>query len=225
MRSIDRRRSRRLLLLPLIAGGVLFGVFAPTALADDPPVTTVPTPTVPTPVPAPTPPPPSAKKPAPKRSTPAPPARRTSPPPLVAHAPAQAPAVVPSPPRRARTPTRPKAKKADVHRPKRKVKKAKPRPAPAPKAKVRTGATLGASVGFVPAPPRAEPGGSFSAGALIIILGSVLAIVCFAIALVPATAVPWRPVAGFIAQRQLDLTLTGLTLLVAVLTFYFITGA
>jgi hypothetical protein len=203
--------------LPLVLLA-LAGVFAGTALADDPPPTTVPTPTLPTPVPAPaaTPAPP-AKKPAPKKSAPAP--RRVTPKPAVAPTPASPPPVV-SAPSQVQPQSRPNAKKV-VPRPHRKVKKAHPAPVKNP----QTGETLGASVGFLPAPANANPGKPFNVGGLFVILGCTLAIMCFAAAMIPATAVPWRPLAGFLYERRLDVTLAGLTLLVAVLTAYFITGA
>jgi hypothetical protein len=212
-------RSRLAVLVLVLAGGVLLGVFTRTALADEPVPTTVPTPTLPAPVPAPTPapPPPPVKKPPPKKS--APPPRKATPTPSVSHAPAFVPR---SPPVRTQAHT----PKRTVHRVHRKIHKKIKRNRPATVAPVdKADQAVGASVGFLPTPPGSNSGGSFNLGGLFVILGCVLAIGCFAIALVPATAVPWRPVAGFISHRQLDLTLTGLTLLVAVLTFYFITGA
>jgi hypothetical protein len=43
-------------------------------------------------------------------------------------------------------------------------------------------------------------------------------------ALIPATAVPWRPIAIFISYRQLDLTLVGIALLGATLMVYVMSG-
>jgi len=52
-------------------------------------------------------------------------------------------------------------------------------------------------------------------GSLLIVLGLAGAITCFGVALVPATLVKWRPAAIFVSERQFDLTLVGLALLVA----------
>jgi hypothetical protein len=68
-------------------------------------------------------------------------------------------------------------------------------------------------------------GGSFDPGSLVIVLGLGLAIACFAVALVPATHVRWRPVAIFVSERQVDMTIIGLALLVgAVFTFLWTKG-
>jgi hypothetical protein len=68
-------------------------------------------------------------------------------------------------------------------------------------------------------------GGSFDLGSLVIVLGLGLAIACFAVALVPATHVKWRPVAIFVSERQVDLTIIGLALLMgAVFTFLWTKG-
>jgi hypothetical protein len=214
-------KSLRLALASACALGALCALATP-ALGDDPPITTVPTPTVPEPepAPAPTPAPPVKKARPPKKSTPAP--RPTPSKPTTSRPSTPAPAVVtPAAPVQPRS--TPKPKKA-VHRPhrKRKVhKKVAPRPLPAPDRPVTP--TTGASAGLLPAAPGTKPG-SFNIGGLFVILGCALAIMCFGIALVPATVVPWRGVAGFIAHRQFDLTVTGLTLLVAVVAFYFLAG-
>jgi len=62
--------------------------------------------------------------------------------------------------------------------------------------------------------------------ALVAITGGLaLAIACFAMALVPATHVRWRPVAIFVSERQVDLTIIGLALLMgAVFTFLLTKG-
>lgn len=208
----------------LLALTALLGVSAATAFADDPPVTTVPTPTTPTPVPAPTPVPPSpARKPAPKKSTPA--QRTVHRAPAVTPRPSSAPAAVtPSAPVRAQTHVKPAKKVTKRPHRKKKVNKAvtsRPLPAPA----LKSSPPVGASAGLLPAAPGTKAGNSFNISGFFVIFGCAVAILCFGVAMVPATAVPWRPVAGFIAERQLDLTLTGLTLLVAVLAFYFLAGA
>ena len=62
---------------------------------------------------------------------------------------------------------------------------------------------------------QGESGGSFDLRSLLILLGLAFAIACFTIALVPATAVKWRPAAIFVSDRQLDVTVVGLALLAA----------
>ena len=59
-----------------------------------------------------------------------------------------------------------------------------------------------------------KSGGSFNLGSLLVVLGLSLAIACLAIAVVPATYVKWRPAAIFVSERQVDLTVIGLGLLV-----------
>jgi hypothetical protein len=59
-----------------------------------------------------------------------------------------------------------------------------------------------------------KSGGSFNFGSLIVVLGLSLAIACLAVAVVPATYVKWRPAAIFVSERQVDLTVIGLGLLV-----------
>jgi len=50
------------------------------------------------------------------------------------------------------------------------------------------------------------------------------AIASLSIAVIPANRVPWRPVAVFVSDRQLDLTLAGLALLVATAFALILTG-
>jgi hypothetical protein len=105
--------------------------------------------------------------------------------------------------------------------------KAKPQRA-APKKKATSATpkvhgTLGASVSFLPKPSAPARTG-FDLGSLLLILVCGIAITCFSIALIPARSVPWRPAAIFVSERQLDLMLVGLALLVATLTFYFLGG-
>jgi hypothetical protein len=66
-------------------------------------------------------------------------------------------------------------------------------------------------------------GGSLDLGSIVIVLGLSIAIVCFAVALVPATSVKWRPAAIFVSERQVDLTVIGLGLLVAAAFTFFLT--
>lgn len=66
-------------------------------------------------------------------------------------------------------------------------------------------------------------GASFHLGSLLIVLGLGVAIMCFAVALVPATYVKWRPAAIFVSERQVDLTVVGLALLVAAAFTFFLT--
>jgi hypothetical protein len=57
-------------------------------------------------------------------------------------------------------------------------------------------------------------------GTIVFLAMIGMAIVCFAAAAVPATHVPWRPAAYFVATRHLDLAIVGLALLLlAGLTF------
>lgn len=81
------------------------------------------------------------------------------------------------------------------------------------------------SVGVRNAFQTKPAGGSFDLGSLVIVLGLGLAIACFAVALVPATHVKWRPVAIFVSERQVDVTIIGLALLMgAVFTFLWTKG-
>jgi hypothetical protein len=199
------------------AAGLTFGLALPSmARADDPPATTVPTPTLPNPDPAP--PPKPKPKPTPKPA-PRPPAPRPTPtptytPPTTVH-------VTPHV-----TTVKPKAHA----RPKHKKKAVKPKPKPKP--------TESKTVTFVPSvsvtPPvggvgvrnalqTRKSGGSFDLGSVLIVMGLGFAIACFAIALVPATAVKWRPAAIFVSERQVDLTVIGLGLLVAAAFTFFLT--
>ena len=197
------------------ATGLAFGLFLPSVgHAQEPPPTTVSTPTVPTPDPAP---PKTTPKPAPKPAT-KPASRRTT-------------------PRSYSTPTYQAPRKQTVAP--RSTPKPKVRAQPKPKKKAnkapveQTTTTLPkvsvtppvAAVGVRNAFRTKSGGGSFDLGSLVIVLGLGLAIGCFAVALVPATHVKWRPVAIFVSERQLDLTIIGLALLMgAVFTFLWTKG-
>lgn len=217
MRSFRGWQSRLPLLLVILSTGVALGLVASnSARADDPPPTTVPTPTLPTPVPAPSSPPPQKSLPPP-RSKPSP--RRTPTPRSTPHiatpilpvtpAPAQvAPAITSRVTRVRPKPVRAKAKAAIV------------RERSTRATTVKAHQTLGASVAFL-TQPRAKSGSTFDVGSFLVILGCALAFACFLIALTPPRAVPWRPVAIFVSQRQLDSTLLGIAVLAATLMVYF----
>lgn len=72
--------------------------------------------------------------------------------------------------------------------------------------------------------PNTKSGNAADLSSLFVILVFALAVACFLVALVPATAVPWRSVAMFISHRQLDLTLAGLALLAAAFWVYGMKG-
>jgi len=112
-------------------------------------------------------------------------------------------------------------------KPKRKVQRkkvqrtvpVKPKPAAAvPKAK--DSKTLGVSVGLRNT-AQAKPGDSGSIGSLLIVLALAIAIGCLTIAVIPATAVPWRPAAIFVSDRQVELTVIGFALLMATTFMFF----
>lgn len=191
--------------------GMAFGLLiASSARAQEtPPATTVPTPTVPTPDPAPAPKP--TPKPAPK-STPRTTPRTHSTPTYQAPRPQS---VAP------RTTTKPKVR---AHpKPKKKVTKAPVKTETTALPKVSVTPPIGA-VGVRNA-FQTKSGGSSDLGSIVIVLGLALAIACFAMALVPATHVRWRPVAIFVSERQVDLTIIGLALLMgAVFTFLLTKG-
>jgi hypothetical protein len=202
-------RSALPLLLLLLAGGAFALSTSSAGRADDPPPTTVSTPTVPAPVPAPAQPPakvqPPRKLPNPNTTARKKP-RAATPAPSVASTPVQsAPTVVAHPAQ-----VRPEKGKIRAHKVLRKAPVVKP--------------TLGASVSF-----RNQAGtkstSSFDVGSLVIILGLAIAIACFSFALIPARALPWRQVATFRSERQVDVTLIGLALLVTTFMLYLMTRA
>ena len=180
--------------------GLASGLLLPAvARADDPPVTTVPTTTVPAPDPAP-PPKPKPKpvpKPAPRHVSTTPAYR-----PPVATVPSTRPAVTVK--LKVRAHPKPKPKKVQHKAPVKKKTTVLP--------KVTIAPPVGAGVSNVFQP---QAGGSFSLGSLLIVLGLSCAIACFSIAVVPATYVKWRPAAIFVSERQVDLTVVGVALLVA----------
>jgi hypothetical protein len=196
--------------------GLAFGLFLPSiARAQEVPPTTVSTPTLPTPDPAPTPKPKPTPKPAPKpapKSTPRTTPRTYSTPTYQAP---RSQSVTP------RTTTKPKVR---AHpKPKKKVQKAPVKTETTALPKVSVTPPVGA-VGVRNA-FQTKSGGSSDLGSIVIVLGLALAIACFAVALVPATHVRWRPVAIFVSERQVDLTIIGLALLMgALFTFLWTKG-
>lgn len=185
------------------ASGLAFGLLLPSvARADDPPPTTIPTPTLPEPDPAPAPKPKPTPKPAPK-STSAP---------RVSHAPTYQAPVTPAPSTRPAATVKPKA---------RVYVKPKPKKVRHKKVVIENETTSLPTVTIAPveavgvrAALRTKPGGSFNLGSLLVILWLSLAIACLTVAVVPATFVKWRPAAVFLSERQVDLTVIGLGLLV-----------
>jgi hypothetical protein len=196
---------------------VLATVVVPAALADDPPPTT----TAPAPDPAPDPAP--APKPKPKppprsqpRPTPTPTPPRSSgssssaPQPSVVHV--QKP-VVKEPVRKHVKPTK------KVHR-KKVVAKKPPPVVPTILAPPQVaGASIGSSNLLHPKSPSS--GGLAS---IFIVIALSFAIASLSIALIPANRVPWRPVAVFVADRQVDLTVAGFALLIATAFTLILTG-
>jgi hypothetical protein len=196
------------------ATGLAFGLFLPSiARAQETPPTTVPTPTVPTPDPAP---PKPKPKPAPK---PAPnPAPRTTPRSY------STPTYQPPPQQSVAPRSTPKTKVRAHPKPKKKVKKAPVKQTTTVLPKVDVTPPIGAER-VRNAFQTKSGGGSFDLGSLVIVLGLGLAITCFAVALVPATHVRWRPAAIFVSERQVDLTIIGLALLMgALFTFLWTKG-
>jgi hypothetical protein len=98
-----------------------------------------------------------------------------------------------------------------------KVHRAKPTPQVKPQPavpKVDVPNPVGASLGL-PNAVRSAAGGPAGIASLLIVMGLAFAIACFAVAVIPATAVPWRPAAIFVSERQVDLTVVGLALFMA----------
>lgn len=202
----------------LAAGG------ASSARAQDPEPepTTVPAPTEPVPDPAP--PPRPAPKPTPKPKsawTLAPPeSQPTSSPQPVSPAPAtgaqlSSPGPQPSSPVQPRRRVQPKPNRVRPEAPtksKREAQKPKTTKAAEPVVGLR-----GVS--------QAKEGQATDVGSLLIVTGLGLAIVCFGVAMIPATVVRWRPVALFVSERHVDLTLVGLLLFIVTAFIFFWTRA
>ena len=216
-----RVRVRVLSACVLASAAVVTAAFVPIGAAaapqQEPPPTTT---TVPTPAPDPPPVPKPKPKPTPRpTTTPAPPPQQSQPAPIpvtpsVQHNPVvrQSPAV-----------KKPVVKKTVKH----KVRHTKPKPHVKPQPvvpKLNVPDTAGASA-VLPEPIRSASGGSAGIASLLIVMGLALAITCFAVAVIPATAVPWRPAAIFVSERQVDLTVVGLALLMAAAFTLLWTGA
>lgn len=82
-----------------------------------------------------------------------------------------------------------------------------------------SGASFGSSSAL-----RAKSSGSGSLASTFIVLALGFAIACLSIALVPAKRVPWRPAAVFVSERQIDLTVAGMALLLATAFTLILTG-
>ena len=205
----------------LAAGFVARGASA--AVADDPQPTTV-VQTSPAPDHAPQPAP--AVKPKPKPApTPHPPQSRRAPAPTPQPV-APAPAVRQAPVAKSRVRTPAKPMKKVQRKPKKMQRKKVVRKAPAtpkaPASKTKVSKTLGVSVGLrTPAQPKSGSGGSRDSGSLLMVVALAIAIACLTIAMIPATALPWRPAAAFVSESRLDLTVIGVALLMIV-TFMFL---
>jgi len=185
------------------ASGLAVGLsLTPAARADDPPPTTVPTPTVPEPDPAPLPKP--KPKPAPKPA----PSRKVS------HAQTFRPPVAPSPSARRTVTVKPKVRAHVTPKPKKVLHK---KPVVRKKTTALPEVVIGAPVRAVGVQNAlsTKSSGSFSLASLLVVLALSVAIACFAAAAVPATSVRWRPAAIFVSERQIELTVIGVALLLA----------
>jgi len=70
--------------------------------------------------------------------------------------------------------------------------------------------------------PKSPASGGLAS--IFIVIALSFAIASLSIAVIPANRVPWRPVAVFVSDRQLDLTLAGFALLVATAFALILTG-
>jgi hypothetical protein len=187
-------------------------VVVPAALADDPPPTT----TTPAPDPAPDPAPTPKPKPKPQprshpRPTPTPtPTPSSSPQPNVVHV--QKP-VVKKPVRKHVKPTK------KVHRKRVVAKKPEPVAPTVTTPPQVSGASIGSTNLLHPKSP-----GSGGLASIFIVIALSFAIASLSIAVIPANRVPWRPVAVFVSDRQVDLTLVGFALLAATAFALILTG-
>jgi hypothetical protein len=198
-----------------VATGLAFGLFLPSiARAEDPPPTTVPTPTLPTPDPAP---PKPTPKPAPK-TAPSPTPRPTYTAPRRTFS---APTYTPAAPSKA-TARRAKPRVARKHK--------TPRPK---KAAVTTSTpveTTPTPAVLVPVPlgakrvPR-QAGGDAAIRSILFIGGISFAALLFLLAAtVPGTPAGFTPVGRVVIEHQQDFVLTGVAAFVITVFVYLLTG-
>ena len=213
-------RSGLPLLALLLAGGAFALATSSAGRADDPPPTTVSTPTLPAPVPAPDPSPkvrPPRKLPTPKTTARTKPRAATPAPPVVSTQVQSAPSVASHPVK-----IQPKKAKIRAHKVHRKAAARHPQTAPA--VTLTPQRTLGAPLSFRnQAGPKSTS--SFDVSSLVLILGLAVATACFSFALIPARALPWHQVATFRSERQVDMTLIGVAVLAIILMLYLMTRA
>ena len=201
----------------LLCALVLATAVVPAALADDPPPTTTAPAPDPAPDPAPTPKP--KPKPAP-HSQPRPrPTPTPTPTPTPSHSSAPQPNVVHAQKPIIKKPVRKHVKpKKKAHRKKVVARKQLVVPPITAPPQV-SGASFGSSSVLHPKSPAS--GGLAS---IFIVIALSFAIASLAVALIPANRVPWRPVAVFVSDRQVDLTVAGFALLVATAFTLILTG-
>jgi len=83
-----------------------------------------------------------------------------------------------------------------------------------------SGASIGAGNNLLH--PKSPSSGGLAS--IFIVIALSFAIAALAVALIPANRVPWRPVAVFVSDRQVDLTVAGFALLVATAFTLILTG-
>jgi hypothetical protein len=180
--------------------GLVGGPAAATAADDPVPTTPEPAPDpAPDPAPVPAPAPKPKPKPAPVRPAPTPtPVVTPSPEPPAA-------AVVPS---RSPRPTAHKpTKKKAVHRTQART------PKPVVPARVVKPVKAARSLPANRTAATIAPSKPFDYGSLVFLTMIAIAVACFTVAAIPATVVPWRSAAHFIALRHIDFAIIGLALL------------
>jgi hypothetical protein len=82
-----------------------------------------------------------------------------------------------------------------------------------------SGASIGSSNLLHPKSPASR-----GLASIFIVIALSFAIASLSIALIPAKRVPWRPVAVFVSDRQVDLTVAGFALLIATAFTLILTG-
>jgi hypothetical protein len=90
---------------------------------------------------------------------------------------------------------------------------------------IRVPDVLGVSVGLRNPAVQVSAGDSIDVASLVIVMGLLLSIGCFAVAMIPAAALRWRPAAIFVSERHLDLTVVGLLLFIVTAFIFFWTRA